>query len=715
MNSTTVSNPKRPLALVVDDDNASRITMVAALRKSGFETEQASNGEAAVLLFLEKQPDLIFLDVMMPGMDGFTTCREIRKCPGGEYVQILMVTGLDDSDSIEESFLAGGNDFVAKPINWTIFGHRARYMLRAGKALKDAHLGRRLLAQTQDVARIGNWKIDFQTNLCTISSEAMALLGYAGEAKEDLSIVEMLNIIIGANKLDVYSTVVDSIRERESFIINFQKETQENSKRHIYMHGEVLFNENGSADFLLGVVQDSTKMKQAEDEIRYLAFYDNLTGLANRTLFLDRLKKIIEYSERKKHSFALLFMDIDNFKQINDTLGHHAGDILLKNTAAVIQHCIRRSDTIGLNGIDTPDNLVARHGGDEFVLILTEISSPESAAIVARRLLSAIPQTQVIENHEISVTASIGISIFPEDGKDTDVLFRHADTAMYHAKKKGRNNFQFFEDSLNAAAMERFSLEQDLKFALAHGQFLLYFQPQLRLEDKRILGAEALIRWRHPEKGFIPPDQFIAIAEDSGIIVDINRWVIEAACEQSRVWRDQGLSHVRISVNLSGYRLAEQNIVETLQKNLEYHSLDGDAIEVEVTENVLMHDTEAIAETLKGIKKLGVGVSLDDFGTGYSSLSYLTTFNVDAIKIDRSFVMRCTDNDKNRVIIKAIIAMGHSLGMKIVAEGVETLEHFHFLKKHGCDECQGFYFSPPIPPEDFKQLFLQQKAAEIKA
>jgi diguanylate cyclase (GGDEF)-like protein len=706
MNSTTVPSTKKPLALVVDDDNASRITMAAALRKAGFETEQVSNGEAAVVLFSEKQPDLIFLDVMMPGMDGFDTCRAIRKCAGGEYVQILMVTGLDDSKSIEESFLAGGNDFVSKPINWTVFGHRARYMLRAGRALKDIHVSRSLLAQTQDVAKIGNWKIDFRNNQCTISSEAMVLLGLPAVVKEDLSIAEMLDIIIGSNKQEVYSSVVDSIRARESFIINFQRETSGETERHIYMHGEILVNENGNPDFLLGVVQDSTRMKQAEDEIRYLAFYDNLTGLANRTLFLDRLKKIIDYSERNNRSFALLFMDIDNFKQINDTMGHHAGDILLKNTADIIQHCIRKSDSVGVNGIDTPDNLVARHGGDEFVLILSDISSPESAAIVARRLLDAIPQTQIILSNEISVTASIGISIYPGDGEDTDELFRHADTAMYHAKKRGRNNYQFCKDSLNEAAVERFSLEQDLKAALANGDFVLHFQPQLKLEDESILGAEALIRWIHPKRGFVAPDQFIAIAEDCGLIVDINKWVIETACEQSRKWQDQGLSDVRIAVNLSGYRLAEQNIVETLQKNLEYNNLEGDAIEVEVTENVLMHDTESIAETLKGIKHLGVGVSLDDFGTGYSSLSYLTTFQVDAIKIDRSFVMGCTDNEKNRVIIKAIIAMGHSLKMKIVAEGVETLEHFQFLKQCGCDECQGFYFSRPVPADEFEKLLL---------
>ncbi|BHH84192.1 EAL domain-containing protein [Desulforhopalus sp. 52FAK] len=704
MKSTDITSTKKPLALVVDDDSGSRITMAAALRKAGFETLQAGDGESAIDIFREKLPELVFLDVLMPDMDGYSTCRAIRKCPGGEYAQVLMVTGLDDTSSIEESFLAGGNDFVSKPINWTIFGHRARYMLRAGKALKDAHVSKSLLAKTQDVAKIGNWKVDFRTNLCSISAEAMALVDQPAEAQKSISIRSLLETLIGTGKDDVYNSVVDSIRNRESFVINFQRDTCGAKEIHLYIHGEVLLNENGSPDVLLGVVQDSTRLKKAEDEIRYLAFYDGLTGLANRTLFLDRLNKIIEYSERKDRSFALLFMDIDNFKQINDTMGHHAGDILLQNTADIIQQCIRKSDTVGVNNIDAPDNLVARHGGDEFVLILSEIDTAESAARVARRLLKAIPRTQIIENHEISVTASIGISIFPEDGKDTDVLFRHADTAMYHAKKTGRNNFQFFKESLNAAAVARFSLEQDLKTALVNGDFTLYFQPQLSLVDEKIIGAEALIRWIHPEKGFIAPDQFIAIAEDCGLIVDINRWVIEKACELSKTWRDMGIPDVRIAVNLSGYRLAEQDIVTTLKNNLKDHSLPGGAIEVEVTENVLMHDNDAIAKTLIGIKELGVGVALDDFGTGYSSLSYLTTFQVDVLKIDRSFVMGCTENEKSRVIIKTIVAMGHSLGMKIVAEGVETLEHFKLLQEYGCDECQGFYFSPPVPPQEFIKM-----------
>ncbi|TKB25519.1 EAL domain-containing protein [Desulfopila sp. IMCC35006] len=698
----------KPLALIVDDDNSSRMTMAAALRKAGFAIEQAASGEMAIALFNEKRPNLIFLDVMMPGMDGFQTCREIRSCLGGEYVQILMVTGLNDIESIEKAFLAGGNDFIAKPINWAMLCHRAHYMLRTGKALKEIHLSRSFLAKTQDIAKIGNWKVDYQDNLCTISAEAAQLLGLSPGQREDLAIATLLDTVVGREKKFEYAIVEEAIRERKTFTVNFQI-VFAGRARHIHMHGEVLRTETGDPELFLGVVHDSTQMKQAEKEIRYLAFYDSLTGLANRTLLLNRLDQVLEHSKRNKRSFALLFMDIDHFKQINDSMGHHAGDILLKNTADVLKQCVRRSDVVAAGAGDTPDNLVARHGGDEFVIILSEIVSSENAAVVARRILQAIPQKQVIDGQEISVTASIGISVFPEDGRDADTLLRHADTAMYHAKKRGNNQYQFFKEALNTAAVLRFALERDMKTALANGDFILHFQPQLRFSDGGILGAEALIRWNHPQKGFVPPDQFIAIAEDCGLIVDINKWVIETACLQNRKWRDMGLPAMRIAVNLSGYRFGEQNIVKILQDTLTRYALDGDSIEVEVTENVLMHDTEAIIETLHGIKDLGIKVALDDFGTGYSSLSYLTSFHVDTIKIDRSFVMDCCDNKKNRIIIKAIIAMGHSLDMEIVAEGIESVEQFRLLKKYGCDEYQGYYFSPPVSAIKFESL-LQEKA-----
>jgi EAL domain-containing protein (putative c-di-GMP-specific phosphodiesterase class I) len=339
--------------------------------------------------------------------------------------------------------------------------------------------------------------------------------------------------------------------------------------------------------------------------------------------------------------------------------------------------------------------------------MLSGIKSPASAALVAKRILIEIQKKQVVGGQKVSISASIGISIFPDDGNDAEILLNHAETALSHAKEKGRNNYKFFKDSLNKAAVERFSIERDMEKALKNGEFSLYYQPQLNLSDKKIIGAEALIRWFHPEKGLIPPDKFIHIAEESGLIVNINKFVVNRACAQNRQWLNKGLPPIRIAVNLSGYRLAEQNIGKTIEDYLSFYSLDGSALEVEITENVLMQYTNDISKTLYEIKEMGIRIALDDFGTGYSSLSYLTSFQVDTIKIDRSFVMKCIGNQRNRVIIRTIIAMGHSLGMGIVAEGIETLEQFKFLRECECDECQGYYFSKPVPAEDF-ELLLQK-------
>ncbi len=704
MKPTDGNSRSTPLALIVDDDRTSRLTMGAALRKAGFETREAADGADAVRGFQSSRPDLILLDVMMPGMDGFETCRAIRRLPGGEYTQILMVTGLDDTESTQKAFEAGANDFVSKPINWVMLGYRGLYMLRAGRAFQELHLSRSLLSKTQEVAKLGNWQVDYHDNALAVSPEAFRIAGHTGTF--ELPTIESFLETAVENERDfVRESVENAVRERRSFSVNYQAITQNGSRRHLYIHGEVIHRETGAPEMMLGVVQDISRIKQAEEEIRYLVYYDNLTGLANRMLFMNRLRKTIAASKRSGSTFALLFLDIDHFKLLNDTLGHRAGDLLLKNTAQTLQQTLRGGDTVAKAD---PGKMAARLGGDEFVLMLVDIKLPEHAAVVARRILKAIGKPQVIDGREVSVTASIGISMFPEDGIEADSLVKNADAAMYHAKDLGRNNYQFFKESLNRAVTERFTQENDMKKALEKGEFVLYYQPQLRVEDRRIIGAEALIRWNHPEKGFIPPDRFIPIAEDCGLIVEINRWVIEAACKQNRLWRDKGMPPLRIAVNISGYRLAEQDIPFLLETSLTRQTLDGRDIEVEITENILMQDTEGVETILGRVKDLDIRIALDDFGTGYSSLSYLTSFQVDTIKIDRSFVQGCTENKKNRVLIKTIIAMGHSLGMGIVAEGIETAEHYDLLKKYGCDECQGYFFSPPVPAGEFERLVEQR-------
>ena len=698
---------KTPLALVVDDDLPLRIPMCAALEKVGFDVIEAENGREAIVSFKANKPDLVLLDVVMPEMDGFETCKAIRDVSGGKDTQILMVTGLDDTESVERAFEVGANDFVAKPLNWIMLGHRCKYMLRAGRAIQAFNRNEYRLSKTQELAKLGNWEINLLTDEFYCSTEAGNLLGLK-DTHRQITFDDFFESVVVSEQNAVKEHIFSAIKARRPFSSNYRIILPNGAQRFILNRGEIVFNENGVAEVMLAAIQDVSLLKNAEEEIRQLAFYDGLTGVANRMLFMNSLEKEIASAKRHKRHFALLFLDLDQFKRINDTFGHHIGDLLLKNVSDKLQKCIRASDTASRLVENNADAMIARLGGDEFVILLSDIKEPEDAAMIARRILHEIPEGFNLEGHRVAVTTSIGISIYPTDGQSAEELLKHADSAMYHAKETGKNNYQFYKESLNVAVKERFSIEHGIQEALAREEFILYFQPQVELSTLQIVGVEALIRWLHPQKGIIPPDKFIHIAEESGFIIDINKWVIQAACQQNSNWRKAGLKPMRIAVNLSGYHFARQDIIHTIKDALQEANLDAHNLEVEITENVLMQDTKETISILEELKDLSLRIALDDFGTGYSSLSYITAFPVDIIKIDRSFVMGCTLQQNNLVIIKAIIAMGHSLGLKIVAEGIETEEQFLLMKELGVDEGQGFYFSPPVSNDAFAKLLLKE-------
>ncbi len=695
----------KPLALVVDDEPSLRIYLGTALKKAGFNVIEAECGTMALELFPTHRPDLILLDVVMPGMDGFEVCKAVRRLPGGRYTQILMVTGSDDDASIEKAFEAGASDFVSKPLTWTMLGHKAKYLLRAGQAFKALARNRSRLAKTQELAKLGNWQIELDTFEFTCSSKACRLLGL--ERQRQASYADFLSPIIARERDTVKERIDQAAQSNKSIVLNYPVILPDGTQKHILNQGEILYNENGDPELMLGVIQDVTQLKQAEEEIRLLAFYDSLTGLANRSLFMDRLNQAITSADRTQQKFALLFLDLDQFKLINDSLGHHIGDLLLKQVATRLKSNIRGSDTAAMFGLSSQGSVIARLGGDEFVVLLCNIKEAEIAAKVAMRVIREISGTYRLDGHDVSMTTSIGISVYPEDGRETSVLLKNADTAMYHAKNKGRNGFQFFTESLNRSALERFSIERDLKNALLNDELVLFYQPRVDLLSRKIVGAEALIRWNHPLKGMIQPNQFIPIAEESGQIIDINKWVLQNACLDKNEWIEAGLNPVNVAVNLSGYRLSSQNIIQTIKDALGSLPDENRGIEIEITENVLMQDTKETVSTLQSIKSLKLRIALDDFGTGYSSLSYLTSFPVDIIKIDRSFVMGCTSESKNLIIIKAIIAMGHSLDKQIVAEGIETEEQFRLMQELCCDEGQGFFFKHPVPKKVFADLLTE--------
>ena len=694
---------KKPLALVVDDDFSLRLSMRAALIKADFDVLEAESGPQALDLFQSDRPNLILLDVIMPEMDGFETCTKIRKMPGGNDVQILMVTGLDDVESIELAFEAGANDFVSKPLNWLLLGYKAKYMLRAGRAFHDLNQSKKRLQKTQEIARIGNWEIILSSNEFHCSPDACRLLGYT-QCDAGMSLKDFLAPVVDEDHGQVEKKFDYAFNHRQPFSLHYRIQLDDKKERHILNQAEIIYNESDQPEIMMGVIQDVTKMKLAEEEIRQLAFYDSLTGLANRWLFQNRLEHEASKAKRQNETFAMLFLDLDHFKRINDSYGHTVGDILLQNSAKILQECIRNSDTICRQKEEELETNISRFGGDEFIILLSNIKSPESAAVIARRIIKEMPVVHNIKGNLISITTSIGISVYPTDGTEPEILLKNADYAMYQAKEAGRNIFKFYDKSLNKAAIERFSLENDLVKAMEREEFLVFYQPILDLASRKIVGAEALIRWLHPHKGMIQPGSFIPLAEDSGLIIRINKWLIETICRQNNEWAKAGVGPVRISFNLSGYQLEVQNLIKTIKENLEKYSIEPKNLVVEITESVLLQDSQDTISILQDIKDLPLKIALDDFGTGYSSLSYLAAFNADTIKIDRSFIMGCTLNESNLVIIKAIIAMGKSLDMNVIAEGIETEEQLELLNSLGVQEGQGFYFKPPVSHDEFGAL-----------
>lgn len=575
-----------PLILAVDDDEAIRMLMKAALDGYGFRVEVAENGRKAVDAFDKLNPHAILMDVNMPEMDGFTACKTIRSLPSGKHVPVLMMTGLEDVESIDRAFTAGATDFISKPINWTILKYRIKYMLRASAAFND--------------------------------------------------------------------------------VIRQQKQIQE------------------------------------------LAYYDHLTGLANRTMFRENLIREVTNCGKEK-LLAVLFLDLDRFKLVNDSLGHKAGDTLLQQVAERIKTCIRSTDGLAWLKEDATQVMVSRQGGDEFTVLLPNLKTPDNAGWVAKRINEKLSQVFYIDGQEIFISSSIGISLFPLDGNDAESLMAHADLAMYHAKEIGGNRFQFFEQELNIQAKERLEFENDLRKAVTGNEFALFYQPQISLQDGRIIGAEALSRWHNPRTGNVSPAEFIPAIEEMGLVVPFTDWVIQEAGRQQLEWYDQGVKAVRVAVNISSKHFVEQDIPDKIIKMLKTHNLPSSCLEVELTESVMATHGSKTLGILNRLKEIGLTISVDDFGTGYSSLSYLKTLPVDVVKIDRFFIKDILTGEKDESIVKAMISMAHSMGMKVVAEGIETPEQFEVLHRMGCDYGQGFLFSPAVTRDEFSSMLKTKK------
>lgn len=698
--------PERaPLVLVVDDESTSRVILAGLLRADGFAVEEAPDGRAALQRLAELHPDLVLLDVVMPGMDGFEVCASIRAMPDVALTPVVMVTALDDQRALTRAFEVGATDFIVKPIAPALLTHRVRFVLRMSDALEEARRSEARLAEAQRMARVGNWEWHVPTGVFRGSAEAARLLGLGSEPTQ-CPIERLYQQVAQVDReplrqaLEAAAAGDGSQLDRE-----YRVPVDGNAERHVHLLGEVVPEDNGVVR-VAGTVQDITARVETQRRIQTLAYHDALTGLPNRRMFSDQLHRVLSAARRKQRRAAVILVDLDDFKRINDTLGHSVGDQVLAEVAARLREAVRAYDSVSREIEPDEPPTVARLGGDEFLVAVADLATGEDAAIVAGRLLRAFAAHFVVGGQDLFVSASLGISVYPEDGNDLESLLKHADVALYQAKAAGRNTGEFFNPSMNAAALQRLHLETNLRRAVERNEISVLFQPQIDARSRRLIGVEALLRWTHPELGRIPPAQFVPVAERVGVIDELTELALRRTCGQLLDWRRAGFEPLRASVNLSPHLLRRADTINLLAALPAALGVEPAWIEFEITESALMEKPQDAERVMTELRRRGFRLALDDFGTGYSSLSYLRRYPLDTLKIDGAFVRDIADED-GAAIVAAVITLARSLRLVPLAEGVETEAQRGHLLQHGCDLMQGYLFGRPMSAEEISQLLAE--------
>jgi diguanylate cyclase (GGDEF)-like protein/PAS domain S-box-containing protein len=797
------------LVLIVEDDEAARLTTSITLERAGYQVMEAADCASARARFAECTPDIVLLDVLLPDGDGYSLCREFLAQPRGRDLPIAMVTGLDDINSIHQAYESGATDFITKPVSWGTLPFRIQFILRAKQALNAASISegktRALLAGIPDIilrmdrdghvidmqvgayvnemeewvvydpatgeghlpgpvyrilapqirrvfAGKGEQLVEFEWSqtrvkprtwearmiLCEQDEVIMVVRDITRRKQQEAELRLWAKVFEGSNEailitdanlnivlvnktyekitgftedevLGVDTAKVGLHLHTHSFFRNMLSVLRERG----YWQGELtnqrkngekfptwysisqVLNSEGQPENYIAIFSDISERKKSRERIDFLAHHDSLTELPNRALLNDRLEMAINTAKRRKEKVGILFIDLDRFKNINDSLGHAAGDQILRQTAARLSDAVRTDDT------------VARLGGDEFVVLLPRVRDERSLAEVAIKLREELLVPYILEDMPLHLSPSIGIAVYPEDGDTPSTLIKNADAAMYLAKEKGRNNYQFYTPVLNARTLDRLKLEYDLRSALELGQFELHYQPQVMAGSKKLYGAEALVRWRHPERGLVPPNHFIPLAEETGLIIPLGAWVIAEAARQVNSWHHAGVADLVVSVNISALQFHQSGFLAEVRELLAKAGTKPSSIELELTESMLMSDMETSIQVLQAFRDLGYRIAIDDFGTGFSCLNYLRRLPANILKIDQSFVRDMQSDTASLAIVTSIIRLAESLGMDTIAEGVETAEEATLLVSQGCRLMQGYYFSKPLPPAQF-EAWLQQ-------
>jgi len=721
----------RPIVLTIDDEKPVRASFRYFLEDHGYRILEAKNGREGLEVFEHNHIDLILVDLRMPEVDGLDVLAKIVST--SPNTPVIVVSGTGVIDDVVEALHLGAWDYLLKPIlDMNVLRHAVEKSLDRSRLLKEnseyqQHLELEVERRTEELKNetlratsaaaaltesegkvrllldstaeaIFGLDLDGKCSFC--NPACLKILGYSDSSQ--LLGKDMNVLILG--QVEGYSSSqlilnYDKESETHSDELSFQKSNGSWFPVEYWSHP--IIQEQNSVGWVVTFL-DVTERKKAEAQIEYLAYHDELTNLPNRRLLLERLKRELGINRRRNVQGALIYLDLDHFKNLNDALGHKNGDLLLCQVAERMIGQLRAEDT------------VARLGGDEFVVMLPELRQDVEAAgyeasIVAEKLRQALSQPYLIQGNEYHFTSSIGIALFPEDGDTVEDVLKHADSAMYRAKAEGRNSVRFFLPSMQDFANERLSLEKDLRLALARDELLLYYQPQID-EDGNIIGVEALVRWQQPERGFVMPDQFIPVAEESGIIIDVGAWVFKQALFQVKQWYTQGLCELDnfICVNVSARQFRQPAFLHQIESALDETDVPPGCVSLELTESIVMHDVEEAIENMRSLKSLGIHLTIDDFGTGYSSLAYLKRFPLDEIKIDKSFVRDIPDSANDAAIVETIIAMSEHLSLSVVAEGVETENAYNYLKERGCRRFQGNLFSKPLPADEMADLLRQQ-------
>ena len=695
-----------PTILIVDDEAQNRRLLAVLLRPEGYQTESAASGEEALSAVAHSAPDLILLDIMMPGIDGYQVATILKANPATANIPIIMITAHGERGARLAGLEAGAEEFLTKPVDRTELWLRVRNLLRL-KTFGDLQehsfvLEQQVAARTADLQRFRTAMDATADAIMLVSRDSLRfvevnatscrMLGYTRDEMLALGPVA-LGAITRDELTDVYDTVI------AGQVSTKLSETALHCKDGTLIQVEVSRQAmlSGNDWIIVSVVRDITERKLAQQRLQHQASHDALTGLPNRTFFYETLRKTIALASQQGWKVAVMFIDLDHFKNVNDTLGHAIGDELLIQFSNRLMTCVRLRDTIG------------RLGGDEFGLILVMEQGHQGAAQVATKIRDALHPPFNLQGYEVIMTASIGITIHPDDGDDPDALIKYADTAMYQAKHAGRNTYRFFTAQMNVDVQQRQDLESALRKAIESEEFELHYQPKVSLTTGAVVGLEALLRWARPGHGLVAPALFIPMLEESGLIVRVGSWVIATACRQVKEWRLGEVGPVQVSVNVAARQFIEGDLEADVARALADNDLPAGLLELELTETSLMLNTERTIVCLRNLRERGVKVSIDDFGTGYSSLAYLRRFPIDKLKIDIAFIRDVTSSPDDAAIVLAIITMAHSLNLQVIAEGVETPAQQAYLLRHQCDQIQGYLISRPLPAAQITELIVLRK------